>query len=195
MMTQAQITLTISIILTLCAVSLLPTKAAAHGGASVEATGCEVSAGAYQLQFSSYQSGGFGQKYCERVPEPGQTSLFIDFDNRQLRTVPITVEVIEGSHHGDGVNTVLSVPAKVYAQGSIELDHAFKQPGEYVVIARFADGAERFEARFPFTVGGGTAAARFVADSGPLLMLLVLLVAVAGGLYHFSTHRSAPLSA
>ncbi|QSA97721.1 hypothetical protein [Methylococcus sp. EFPC2] len=99
-------------------------------------------------------------KYCQEIPAIGKTFLSIDLLDRDVRTTPISLRVIEESVSDDGrtheiKSTLSEVPARIYRNGTADTHLMIDKPGHYALIATIGDGAisEDDRLRIPFTVG------------------------------------------
>lgn len=80
-------------------------------------------------------------EYCEEVPRAGKALMVVDVTPGELREVPISLEVVETDEAGQ-VQTVLSVPAKVYERGVLNTEIVFQEGNEYVAQVMVELGPE-----------------------------------------------------
>lgn len=166
--------------------TFMPTQATAH--VSVDTGACTVALGQHLVNVAAYQSGTFGTKYCGRLPKTGRVSLFIDFDDRDLRRLPIAVDLYKG-HPSPRQTALMSLPARMYPQGSIAIESTFEAPGEYTAVMRLSEQGGSVKNSFSFTVGKGTAGLNGRAP----VSVLFLMIAVAGAvLYRAVTRGPVP---
>jgi hypothetical protein len=97
-------------------------------------------------------------KYCQAVPYVGKIYLTIDLLDRDVRSTPISLRVIE-ENIVDGrppeIKTTLSeTPPKIYKNGTADTHVNITEPGHYALIANVGDGpaSEDDRLRIPFTV-------------------------------------------
>ncbi|MDD5035542.1 MAG: hypothetical protein PHE55_12375 [Methylococcaceae bacterium] len=120
----------------------------------------------YAVHFSALQEGRQkGEttdfvKYCQEIPNLGKTYLSVDLLDRDVRTTPIALRVIEEEYSDDGrlpreKFTLAEVPAKIYRNGTADTHVNITTPGHYALIAVIGDGpiSEDDRLRIPFTVG------------------------------------------
>jgi len=101
------------------------------------------------------------QRFCHRLPKTGTTYFGIDFIDQDVRSLPVSLEVVEeGELEGDQpttVRTLKTIPSKVYPHGvaalKVDLDH----PGHYALLVHFGEekGLSDDQLRIPLTVGMG----------------------------------------
>ena len=152
--------------LLLCAVQA--GVAHAHGGAA--GAGCGLRLGAWRWDIALYQPATRdGEMFCEVLPGRGTTVLLFDAVDEALATMPIelrvvrvgpdTAGIVSGSWDTAAVEAaaVAHVPATVYANGTLHLQHDFDTSGPYLVLLRTAapNGGE-WRAAFRLTVGTAT---------------------------------------
>lgn len=168
---------------------LIPTQATAHGGASVDTDACTVAVGHHQLNVATYQSGTFGTKYGRQLPKTGQVSLFIDFDDRHqhLRRLPIAVDVYEGPSPRE--RALVSLPAQMYPQGSIAIEHTFDAPGEYTAVIALSEQGGTLKNSFSFTVGNS---ATGLNGAAPVSMFLLLVITAGAAVHRVVATKSQP---
>lgn len=169
------------VVIVLCA---LGQAASAHGGLSIEKDLCKLRLGPYAMHFTGYQPEVTGaSEFCEDIPRTGQTIVALDAVDEALRDLPIEVRIIRDTGDESDLEavTVLHLPAKIYASGTVSFDHRFEQEGRFVGLVS-AGATGEFPARFPFSVGAGR---------GRWAPWLWALAIVLGGvvLYRFSDRR------
>lgn len=127
---------------------------------------CLVANDFYAVHFSALQEGRQGdertdfQKYCQEVPKIGKVFLTIDLLDRDTRTTPIALTVVEEEISMDGKppevkSTLSETPAKIYKNGTADTHVDITHPGHYALIATIGDGPimEDDRLRVPFSVG------------------------------------------
>jgi hypothetical protein len=130
----------------------------AHGGLSLADDMCKLTIGPYTMHFTGYQPDSSQEKeFCEDIPATGRTVVALDYIEEALRPLPTEVRVIKdtGSEEDLDSITILHMPAKVYSNGSINFEHNFSEPGQFVGLVTTGENQEHVS-RFPFAVGKGT---------------------------------------
>lgn len=130
----------------------------AHGGLSLADDMCKLTIGPYTMHFTGYQPDSSQEKeFCEDIPATGRTVVALDYIEEALRPLPTEVRVIRdtGSEEDLDSITILHMPAKVYSNGSINFEHNFSEPGQFVGLVTTGENQEHVS-RFPFAVGKGT---------------------------------------
>jgi hypothetical protein len=159
-----------------------------HGGLSMDEDTCKLRVGRYVMHFVGYQpdSPSGPKEFCEDIPEIGRTIVVLDYVDPELRDLPTEVRVIRDTGTApqrlDDV-TVLHLPPKLYPTGSLNFELNFAQPGKFVGLVTVGS-SEKFESRFPFSVG----------RSRSWLHLLIppaLVIAGSVTLYRFGMRRRA----
>jgi len=150
----------------------------AHG-AVVGRDTCVLYVGPYQMKFTGYQPNSKGNKsYCDDVPETGLTVIVLDYIDNALRPMEVGMKFvtninITGAPEKDG-ETVFDLPAKIYSNGTIRIDHDFPEGGYFVGIinVKSAEGSV-YTARFPFGVNKVSFMNNLLfSNIGGLLMIL-----------------------
>jgi hypothetical protein len=161
------------------------TGATAHGGLSMDEDRCKLRVGKYVMHFVGYQpeSASGPREFCEDIPETGRTIVVLDYLNDELRDLPTEVRIIKdtGSQAKLEDITVLHIPPKRYASGSLNFELNFQEPGKFVGLVTVGD-TDKLVSRFPFSVGRTTS---WLA----LAVAALLTVAAAVLLYRFGVHR------
>jgi len=156
----------------------------------------------YAVHFSAFQPGRQNSeksdftKYCEQIPAVGATYLSIDLLDRDVRKVPVSLRVVEEEFSEDNgrppkeLRTVAELPAKVYGNGTADIQANIAQPGHYALIATIGEEAisEDDHLRIPFTVGLDVAAP--VNWLGRIAGVISLLFFGTIGLVAYRTWRS-----
>ena len=133
------------------------TQVQAHGGLSMAEDLCKLTIGPYTMHFTGYQPNSSQEKeFCEDIPSTGRTIVALDYIEEALRPLPTEVRVIKdtGSEENLDAITILHIPAKIYSTGSINFEHNFNVPGDFVGLVTVS-GDEEYVSRFPFAVGQG----------------------------------------
>lgn len=71
--------------------------------------------------------------YCEGVSRAGKLSMAFDLYNEEMRTLPISVRIVEAGE-GSHENAVLSIPPTVYRDGTVKVDTEIPRSGRYMAI-------------------------------------------------------------
>lgn len=170
----------------LCLVLGRSAPVAAHGGLSMDKDMCKLTLGPYSMHFTGYQPEVTGaNEFCEDIPRTGHTVIALDALDEALRDLPIEVRIIRDT--GDETDldaiTVLHVPPKVYASGTVTFDHRFDEAGKFVGLVG-AGTPGQYVSRFPFSVAAGR------SHFEPWLWAAAI-VAAGVALYLFSERRRA----
>ncbi len=171
------------------ALTLAAPRAEARGALGYDQEACVLKVGPDFLYFSGYQFAASPRKFCEDVPEVGETTLVFDLAQDELRQMKLDLRITRdaGAAPAEGAapdgSTVAYLPPETYPRGTFSFVHNFDEPGNFVGVVT-ADGpnGEHWVARYPFSVGGAPA-------SMTPLILLALASALALGLYFASRPR------
>ena len=160
--------------------------ARAHGGLAMDEDKCKLRVGRYTMHFVGYQpeSPSGPREFCEDIPEIGRTIVVLDYLNDELRDLPTEVRIIKdrgGDAQLDDI-TVLHIPPKVYASGSLNFELNFREPGKFVGLVSVGENGSRMVSRFPFSVGRSNSWLALTAGA-------LLTVMAAFMLYRFAVHR------
>jgi hypothetical protein len=139
---------------------------------------CKLTIGPYTMHFTGYQPDSTQEKeFCEDIPVTGRTVVAFDYIEEALRPFPTEVRVIRdtGSEEDLDSITILHMPAKVYPNGSINFEHNFSQPGNFVGLVTVS-GEQEYVSRFPFSVGQGSS----YMPSG---MVFAMMAAIGAGAF------------
>ena len=133
----------------------------AYAGSGVK---CMVTNDFYAMNFTAMQEGQVkGEttpfvKYCQEIPATGKTFLTVDLLDRDVRTTPLTLRVVE-EEILDGrlpkiKRTVTETPAKVYKNGTADIVADLMQAGHYALMVTIGDQSisEDDRLRIPFSV-------------------------------------------
>ena len=164
-------------------------RAEARGALGYDQDSCVLKVGPDFLYFSGYQFAVSQRKFCEDVPQVGETTLVFDLAQDELRQMKLDFRITRdaGATPAEGAaadaSTVAYLPPEIYPKGTFSFVHNFDEPGNFVGVVT-ADGpnGEHWVASYPFSVGGAPA-------SMTPLILLALACALALGLYFASRPR------
>ena len=129
---------------------------------------CLVANDFYVVHFTAMQQGrAQGEssdfvKYCQEIPNPGKTFLTIDLLDRDVRSTPISLRVVEEQISDDGepprvLGTLTELAPKIYKNGTADTHVVISKPGHYALLATIGDEAQGLSEddhlRIPFSVG------------------------------------------
>jgi hypothetical protein len=122
----------------------------AHGGVGIEKDPCVRRAGPYRIHFAVYQPQ-FNPvaEYCAAVPNAGNTILVFDLVDPELRSRPLTIQVVEAVS-APAPKTVLYLPPQTYPTGVVNAEAHLDLPGQYTAIVTFEEPADTIQ--FPLRV-------------------------------------------
>jgi hypothetical protein len=164
------------------------TQVQAHGGLSLAEDMCKLTIGPYTMHFTGYQPDSSQEKeFCEDIPSTGRTVVALDYIEEALRPLLTEVRVIKdtGSEENLDAITILHMPPKVYSNGSINFEHNFNEPGNFVGLVT-VKGDEELVSRFPFAVGQGE-------SNMPSGLVFAMMAAIgAGAFFLFKVGRKKP---
>lgn len=155
--------------------------ASAHGNLSMEADFCKLRVGRYVVHFTGYLPEGQAatKEFCEDIPATGRALIVLDYVDPELRDLPVAFRIVEAD--GPENRTVVDVPARLYPNGTVSVEHRFEQAGRFVGIVSVKGGAEQV-ARFPFSVGASRGAWHYAVGAA-------LALAALAGLYLFGQRQ------
>lgn len=129
--------------------------------------------------------------FCKDLPEQGPSHLALDFIDRDLRKMPIGMEVItlvdnpDGGEMVDGDSIALIKP-QTYKTGVAQIQADFPSPGHYALIATVGDDMFADKIRIPLRVGIGSEFS--IAFIYPYAFFL-FVAAIAYGIFQFFVSR------
>ncbi|MGJ0391184.1 MAG: hypothetical protein ACR650_00240 [Methylocystis sp.] len=172
----------------LCALAVLAflglsKGASAHGNMFRLTNACIIKVGPDLMYFSGYQPGASRKKFCEDVPTTGQTFFVLDFAEPEMREMSVDFRIMRLGANNDQSDaaTVAYLPAKRYPNGTIDLEHVFAEPGNFIgIVTAAGTHGELWVSQFPFSVG------RLYSSKAPYYLLAVaavvaLLLLLLGG--------------
>jgi hypothetical protein len=161
-------------------------QAEARGALGYDQDMCVLKAGPDFLYFSGYQFAASQRKFCEDVPEIGETTFVFDLAQDELRQMKMDFRImrdtVDAATEGAPAeaSTVAYLPPQVYPKGTFSFVHRFDEPGNYIgVVTVDGPNGEHWVARYPFSVGGAPA-------SKTPLILLALACGLALALFYAS---------
>ena len=159
-----------------------------HGG------DCSIKTGAFPVSFNAYEKPK-GQlppthAYCDHVPEVGEHILTVDLQGTKSREIPIGVRLVSATEgQGDGGNTIMFMPAKLYPSGSITFAVNLKELGQYTLLMETEKAGKMSTAvTIPIHVGEGGGH----GGSGIGAIEIALLLGAGGGIAAFFWLRRKP---
>ncbi len=152
----------------------------ARGGLRAPHTACLIKIGPDVMYFSGYQPATSRKKFCEAIPDTGETILVLDYAQSEMRDMKADFRIVRAVRQAEENEsalddvTVAYLPPRVYPSGTLSFEHAFKERGNYVGIVT-VDGpnGERWTSRFPFSVG------RLYSPRAPYYLIAVAAVMAA----------------
>lgn len=127
----------------------------AHGGLTFDKDVCKLTVGPYLMHFTGFQPDSAASKeFCEDIPRTGKTIIVLDYFDEELRKLPVEIRIVKDSSDSSSLDAITAYhrPARMYPNGSVDLEVTFADPGKFVGIVSAGDGG-RYVARFPFEVG------------------------------------------
>jgi hypothetical protein len=122
----------------------------AHGGVGIEKDPCVRRAGPYLIHFAVYQPQLHpAEEYCAAVPNAGNTILVFDLVDPELRSRPLTIQVVEAVSEPEP-KTVLYIPPQTYPTGVVNAEANLDLPGQYAAIVTLEGPAHTIQ--FPLRV-------------------------------------------
>ncbi|MGD9541081.1 hypothetical protein [Methylocystis sp.] len=156
--------------------------ALAHGAMQRQRSACLLKVGPDFMYFSGYQPEASRNRFCEDIPATGDTIFVLDYGQDEMRGMSTDFRIIrdigeQGEPERLDSVTVAYLPPKVYPAGTLNFEHVFKEPGEFVgIITVDGPNGEHWVSRFPFTVGGRPLSARMpyflIAAAGVLALTI-----------------------
>ena len=107
---------------------------------------CSAQMGPNVITFTFYQPTQSRDQFCEDVPETGSTTIVVDTMQDELRDMMVEIRIIEAAPNGnESAPNEAYLPPAQFQTGVIQLEHDFKEKGDYVALvrARSEDGRER----------------------------------------------------
>jgi len=161
-------------------------QAKARGALGYDQDMCVLKAGPDFLYFSGYQFAASQRKFCEDVPDIGETTFVFDLAQDELRQMKMDFRIMRdtGETATEGASadasTVAYLPPQIYPKGTFSFAHRFDEPGNYIgVVTVDGPSGEHWVARYPFSVGGAPA-------SKTPFILLALACGLALALFYAS---------
>ncbi len=142
---------------------------------------------AYQVPKKTTKKRHTFKPFCQELPEHGASFLAIDFIDRDLRQMPIGMQVVELKDNPEGGDmidgkTIAQTPAQIYKTGVVQIEADFPKPGHYALIASVGDDMFADKIRIPLRVGIGSA---FDWSSFIPYLMAIFIALIAYGIYRF----------
>lgn len=87
--------------------------------------------------------------YCQKIPRPGKMFFTADLIDRDIRTTPIGIRLVEVEKTGQKapddireIRTVAEIPSKLYPRGAVEAQADIDKNGDYVLYLLIGDAVE-----------------------------------------------------
>jgi hypothetical protein len=160
-------------------------QAEAHGGLSFDQDVCKLTVGPYLMHFTGFQPDSSASKeFCEDIPRTGRTIIVLDYIDLELRKLPVEIRIVKDTGDTSRLDAITAYhkPARMYPNGSLDVEVTFADAGKFVGIVSAGEGGQ-YVARFPFEIGRSrshvnlAAAAMFIAFGG-------------AGLYYYLRRRT-----
>jgi hypothetical protein len=146
-------------------------RASAHGGVVADEDQCLIEIGVFSAHFTVYQpETRASREFCEDIPDVANAVFVMDYLHNSLKEVPVDFRIIRdvigrrtyanasdiGQISDLDAATEFYQPPQVYPQGSLSVEHRFREAGWYigVVTTRHPTLDRTYEAVFGFHVGG-----------------------------------------
>jgi hypothetical protein len=155
---------------------------------------CMITTDFYIVHLSAYQEPKKDGKkrhtfkpFCQELPEAGASFLAIDFIDRDLRKMPIGMQVMELKENPEGGEMIdgkiiAQLPAQNYKTGVAQIQVDFPKPGHYALVASVGDDMFADKIRIPLRVGIGS---EFHWSSLFPYLMAIALALIAYGFYRF----------
>jgi hypothetical protein len=132
---------------------------------------CIIANDFYAIHFSAYIQPPKGEPladpkaaftpYCQKIPHPGKMYFTADLIDRDVRSVPIAIRLIEVEKTGQKspddfheLRTVAEIPAKLYPRGAVEAQAEIDKKGDYLLYLLIGEAIEEDDKfRVPLEVG------------------------------------------
>lgn len=117
--------------------------------------------------------------YCQKIPRAGKMFFTADLIDRDIRTTPIGIRVVEVEKTGKPapddireIRTVAEIPSKLYPRGAVEAQAEIDKNGDYVLFLMIGEAMEDDDKfRVPLEVG---------VDPNAIPVHIIALAVVAG---------------
>ena len=170
---------------------------------------CIIANDFYAVHFSAYIQPEKGEEakdkaafvpFCQQIPRAGKMFFTADLIDRDIRTTPIGIRVVEVEKTGQPapddireIRTIAEIPAKLYPRGAVEAQASIDKNGDYVLYLLIDEAIEEDDRfRIPLEVGvepGGSKLPMIAA-----IALGVLLLGVLSFLIYWFKRKSKTLN-
>jgi hypothetical protein len=121
---------------------------------------CAVMIGNEAIQVSGYEPDVSEEKYCEEFPSAGRIIFAFDLGSPAMRELPVEIRIIKDQALAPSADAGLAsvteayLPPRIYKSGTINLDHDFKESGQFIALLTLIEPTgEKKTAQFKFSVG------------------------------------------
>lgn len=160
---------------------------------------CIIANDFYAVHFSAYIQPAKGETnpdpkaafvpYCQKIPKPGKMFFTADLIDRDIRTTPIGIRVVEVEKTGQKapddireIRTVAEIPSKLYPRGAVEAQAEIDKNGDYVLFLMIGEAMEDDDKfRVPLAVGvdpNALTVKEIAAIAGGVLLLAGLIALI-----------------
>jgi len=147
----------------------------AHGGKPIEEDTCTRRLDRSLIHFSLYQPQVNDEtEYCSDIPATGSAFLVIDLVDFDLRTTPMSLQILETTDDS-GEKVLLDLAPQVYPRGVIQTRPYFAKAGTYVAVVKRGDD-DHIHSQFQVRVGQGEAS---FLKQNPIFILIIGLAVLA----------------
>ncbi|MGR8930548.1 MAG: hypothetical protein ACU836_07895 [Gammaproteobacteria bacterium] len=124
--------------------------------------------------------------FCQQIPRAGKMFFTADLIDRDIRTTPIGIRLVEVEKTGQPapddlreIRTIADIPAKLYPRGAVEAQASIDKNGNYILYLLIGEAIEEDDQfRIPLEVGvepGGFKLRMMAAIAMGALLLGVLV--------------------
>lgn len=126
--------------------------------------------------------------YCQKIPHPGKMFFTADLIDRDIRTTPIGIRLVEVEKTGNKppedireIRTVAEIPSKLYPRGAVEAQATIDKNGDYVLYLLIGEAVEdddKFRVALEVGVDPNAMPLHIIAIAavGSLLLLVLLFL-------------------
>lgn len=154
---------------------------------------CIIANDFYAVHFSSYVQPSANEKpadakaafvpYCQQIPRPGKMFFTADLIDRDIRTTPIGIKLVEVEKTGKPapddvreIRTLTEIPGKLYPRGAVEAQAEIDRNGNYLLYLLIGDAVEEDD-RFKIALEVGVDPNAIPITTIAIAALVTLLVA------------------
>lgn len=166
---------------------------------------CIIANDFYAVHFSTYIQPEKGEQtadskaafvpYCQKIPHPGKMFFTADLIDRDIRTTPIAIRLVEVEKTGKNppeeyqeISTVAEIPAKLYPRGAVEAQANIDKNGDYLLYLLIGDAIQEDDQfKVPLEVGVDP----YALPTQTILFLgLGAIIIVLGGFFIYTKFKS-----